>query len=340
MRSIALLLNAVAVINGKHVDSEKVDSAVEPESSGKEHKVELHPVEVPGNTTTSANEDAPAPENLTDSVPSNSTSEEFDWHQYADGDRQDWKKYVMKPGSDSNQDWMKYANTGNQTGSESTDNNQDWMKYANAGGQSPSASTDNSTNWNNGQGDNYGEPFRTKTGGDFRYKAGRDSNSTSGSWEQYSAPYMGGNETQSDSSSGGQSSNWQQYMGGNGTQSDSSAGGQSFNWQQYMGGNQSDSSSGGQSFNWQQYMGGAPSGASAALPERSPSAGGYFELEVEGKDLNITTTFGLGQGQGSNTTASGLGGGGGQQASVTAKEGKLFLRGDFINKFADIVAAQ
>ena len=47
----------------------------------------------------------------------------------------------------------------------------------------------------------------------------------------------------------------------------------------------------------------------------------------------MTTTFGLGQGQ-SDTS----GGGGGEQTFLTSKEGRIFLRGNFLNKLQIVPA--
>jgi hypothetical protein len=102
-------------------------------------------------------------------------------------------------------------------------------------------------------------------------------------------------------------------------------------WQKYVGGGN------GGSMDWQKYMG--ASGASS-----QPQAGGYFEMEVSGKDLNVSTNFGLGQGHGgnsSNATTGGGGGGGGNQNSITAAEGRIFIRGQFLNQLVgkDVVPA-
>jgi hypothetical protein len=279
MRSIAFLLNAVAIVHCKH-QTHKGESQLTSEEPDKEHKVEMHPVN------------------------------------------------VTKPVKPSNE-----------------------------------------TNWNGGQGDNFGEPFRSQTGGDFRYKSGRtwggDDDSAQPSWSKYAAPYSSVNPDQpgkhkskdaspsdpvspggfnwqqfseqgdtknstSDSSSPG-GFNWQQYAQQGGDDSNSTRPG-GFDWKQYaqQGGNSSNSTSQG-GFNWQQYMG------SSSSSSDHPAAGGYYEMEIEGKDLNVTTTFGLGQG--SNVSAA-AGGGGGHQTYLTAKEGKLFFRGNFLNQFGNTVPAQ
>ena len=237
-----------------------------------------------------------------------------DWTQYKEGDRAAWKKYTEKP---------------KQNGTESGESS-DWMKFASPfmGG---SDNKSNSTEWNGGQGDGFGEPFRSKTGGDARYKTGRDWNSSSkGGWQQFAAPYSSVNPEEpgsSNKSGGGGSQDWQTYMspqsgGQGGAYGSQSGGGQ--DWNKYQSGAQ----------DWQKYMGG------------SGEAGGFFELEVSGKDLNVTTDFGLGQGHGGNTSNSSIsaggGGGGGNQNSITAKTGKIYIRGRFLNHLVsdqDVVPA-
>ena len=287
-----------------------------------------------------------------------------DWKKYTEGDPGNWTKYLSKPdgvnGGNDTFDWMKYAAPyiggmgSSNSSSNSSDPSSSWQSFAapymgGQTGQGPAQNT-STTQWNNGQGDGFGEPFRSQTGGDFRYKFGRG-NGTGGGWEKYAGSF-GNVSPQQPGTEGGQSG-----MGGMG-----SAGGQSggFDWQQYagkyMGGASSNGtteggqsgmggmgSAGGQSggFDWQQYagkyMGGADSTAkadSAAKAAPAPSAGGYFELNVTGKDLNVTTNFGLGQGGGGSNETGG-GGGGGNQNSITAKEGGIFIRGTFLNRLAD-----
>jgi hypothetical protein len=89
-------------------------------------------------------------------------------------------------------------------------------------------------------------------------------------------------------------------------------------------------------------MGGSANtgGAAASVPQ----SGGYFELEVSGTNLNVTTNFGLGQGHGGNasvTASGGGGGGGGNQNTITAKEGRIYIKGQFLNQMLgkDVVAA-
>ena len=336
-----------------------------------------------------------------------------DWKQYTEGNRSDWMKYMNKPGSNDQGsggqfDWMKYAGP--------------YMsQFAQQSKQEPESATDsestNSSSWNNGQGDGYGEPFRSQTGGDFRYKMGRQWNQTEGVWQQFAAPYSSVNPQQPGNSSEGSSTDWQKYMGGSGqggqdwqkymgqsgntSQGGSGQGGQDWqqymgqsgntsqgsqmdwqkyvggsggqgsqmDWQQYMGqsgstsqGSQMDwqkyvGGSGGQGsqMDWQKYMGGQSGNTSQGSQmdwqkymkpymggsdqreetQKTPQAGGYFELEVTGKDLNVTTNFGLGQGHGgnsSNITTGGGGGGGGNQNAITAREGKIFIRGQFLNQ--------
>jgi hypothetical protein len=245
---------------------------------------------------------------------------------------------------------MKYMNKpGGSNGSSDSQGQFDWMKYAGpymgqytGGSNSSSAdgSSDTSTEWNNGQGDGFGEPFRSKTGGDFRYKAGRDWNESQGGWQSFAAPYSSVNPSEPGSSTEGSKMDWQKYTGGSGSggQVGSSTQGSQMDWQKYTGG----SGSGGQ--DWQQYakpyMGGSASPATQPVPQ----SGGYFEMEVSGKDLNVSTSFGLGQGHGgnsSNTTTGGGGGGGGNQNAITAKEGRIFIRGQFLNQLMgkDVVPA-
>jgi hypothetical protein len=89
---------------------------------------------------------------------------------------------------------------------------------------------------------------------------------------------------------------------------------------------------------WQQYVSGNQQGTSDS--QAKASAGGYFEMEVTGSNLNVTTTFGLGQGRSTNSTNSPgvaevngeTGGGGGQQTTLTADEGRIFIRGSFLNR--------
>ena len=285
------------------------------------------------------------------------------WKQYTEGDRNDWHKYLSKPGSNGTDDgtqfdWMKYAapymnSNGSSTGNDSQNGSFDWQKYAGQymGGESANNST--STQWNNGQGDGFGEPFRSQTGGDFRYKAGRQwDNNTSGGgdggfdWQKFAAPYSNVNPSQpgtENQASGNNSSamDWHKYSsGGNGGD---------FDWHQYAdkymsggnGGQGGDQSSGN---DWQKYaapyMGGQSGGSAtdknpAAQVQTGAASGGYFEVEVSGTNLNVTTTFGLGQGKAANGTAdasSEAGGGGGQQTFMTADEGRIFLRGNFLNK--------
>jgi hypothetical protein len=266
--------------------------------------------------------------NTTDTNPANDPNVPG-WTQYTQGDRADWMKYMNRPGDENSSD--------------SANGQFDWMKYAapymnqfNAGSGSDSAkgATTNSSSWNNGQGDSFGEPFRSQTGGDYRYKMGRDWNqSSSGGWQQFAAPYSDVNPSQpgQDASADGSSDmggngnmDYQKYMGGTG-------GG---DWQQYMGGN-----GGG---DWHKYMGGSANtgGAAASVPQ----SGGYFELEVSGTNLNVTTNFGLGQGHGGNasvTASGGGGGGGGNQNTITAKEGRIYIKGQFLNQMLgkDVVAA-
>ena len=248
-----------------------------------------------------------------------------DWKKYTEGDPGNWTKYLSKPdgvnGGNDTFDWMKYAAPyiggmgSSNSSSNSSDPSSSWQSFAapymgGQTGQGPAQNT-STTQWNNGQGDGFGEPFRSQTGGDFRYKFGRG-NGTGGGWEKYAGSF-GNVSPQQPGTEGGQSG-----MGGMG-----SAGGQSggFDWQQYAG----------------KYMGGADSTAkadSAAKAAPAPSAGGYFELNVTGKDLNVTTNFGLGQGGGGSNETGG-GGGGGNQNSITAKEGGIFIRGTFLNRLAD-----
>ena len=287
MRCSAIIaINAIVLIHGKRVNDllPKTETNKKNESgdSGKhrEHQVETS---VGGKQTDSASKSVP------------------DWTQYTGGNRSDWEKYMRKPGenaTDNSQDWMKYAGT-----------------YMGSSGNGTGNTSGNSTEWNNGQGDGYGEPFRTKTGGDFRYKSGREWNTSSGGWEQFAAPYSSVNPEQPGGSKSSNKSedqspqDWQKYMGGSGDQY----------WKKYM------DHSGGQ--DWNKYIG-ESGGAS--------STGGFFEIQVSGKELNVTTDFGLGQGKGSNGTGStnssmGSGGGGGNQNSITAKQGKIFIRGRFLN---------
>ena len=288
------------------------------------------------------------------------------WQQYTEGDRNDWHKYLSKPGSNGTDDgtqfdWMKYAApymnmSGSNTSDNSTGGSFDWQQFAGKymGGGSGDNST--STQWNNGQGDGFGEPFRSQTGGDFRYKAGRQwDNSTSGGdggfdWQKFAAPYSNvnpsqpGTETQASNSS---AMDWHKY-----TSSGGNTGGGDFDWHQYAdkymsggnGGQGSQQSSGNN--DWQKYaapyMGGESSSSSssgqnpAAQIQAGPASGGYFEVEVSGTNLNVTTTFGLGQGRAANGTSNDssaeAGGGGGQQTFMTADEGRIFLRGNFLNK--------
>jgi hypothetical protein len=268
-----------------------------------------------------------------------------EWTQYTEGDRADWMKYMNKPGStgqgsDGQFDWMQYAGP--------------YMsQYTNPHNNASSAASANgNTSWNNGQGDGFGEPFRSQTGGDFRYKIGREWNKTDDGWQKFAAPYSGVNPQQPGGN--GTDMDWQKYMGGSqgqGGQMDwkeymgggkqGGDGGQ-IDWKKYMGGG-GQSGSGGQ-MDWQQYAKPYMGGGSSNENSPQPQAGGYFELEVSGKDLNVTTNFGLGQGHGgntSNTTTGGGGGGGGNQNAITAKEGRIFIRGQFLNQLMgkDVVPA-
>ena len=353
-----ILLNALAVIStnaNAELSRHYVASAHHTSSN---HTYEENHVDVTESTNVTAT-------NVT------STNATQDWTQYTQGDRADWTKYMQKPGS--------------QGGSE--DGQFDWMKFAGPYmGQSTQGSSGNrSAAWNNGQGDGFGEPFRTQTGGDFRYKAGRDGNSShGGGWEQYAAPYGNVNPQQPGSTgqsnqTGGSQMDWQQYMGGSGNGSQSGQGSQ-MDWKQYMGGSGNGSQSAqGSQMDWKQYMGGSgggngdwskymsggangggndwqqyipgsagtatPGTGGAAIPGSTvPQAGGFFEMEVSGKDLNVSTNFGLGQGHGGNSSDSasaGAGGGGGNQNSITAKEGRIFIRGQFLNQMVgkDVVPA-
>lgn len=177
-----------------------------------------------------------------------------DWTKYTEGDTADWKKYIDKPGSNGTSsggqfDWMQYAGP-----------------YLNSFGGSkvdsePAAPTEgNATaNWNNGQGDGFGEPFRSQTGGDYRYKFGREwNNNTQGGWQQFAAPYNNVNPQQpgkraSSSDQGGQ--DWQKYMGGN----QASGGG---DYSKYMGGSQGNS-------DWSKYIPGNQATGSTPAPATS-----------------------------------------------------------------------
>ena len=289
------------------------------------------------------------------------------WKHYTEGDRNDWHKYLSKPGSngtdDGNQfDWMKYAApymnfNGSNTGNSSEAGSFDWQKFAGQYMGDESANNSTSTQWNNGQGDGFGEPFRSQTGGDFRYKAGRQwDNSTSGGdggfdWQRFAAPYSNvnpsqpGTDTQASHNDSSSAMDWHKYTsGGNGSGGD-------FDWHQYAdkymsggnGGEGSQQSSGNN--DWQKYaapyMGGQSSGSTssgenpASQVQTGAASGGYFEVEVSGTNLNVTTTFGLGQGRAANGTSDAsaeAGGGGGQQTFMTADEGRIFLRGNFLNK--------
>ena len=330
--SSLLFLNVFVVISqakDKQVDSTPVlkgkHEATEDSSPEHEHK---HKHKHESESTSEQKPDVPSTDDEAESnVP--------DWTQYTQGERSDWMKYMNKPGGENGSDsqgqfdWMKYAGPymSQYTGGSNTTS-------------APATSADNKTEWNNGQGDGFGEPFRSQTGGDFRYKAGRDWNQSQGGWQSFAAPYSSVNPSQpgssADSSSQGSQMDWQKYMGSSG-----SGGSGSQDWQKYMGGS---GSGGSGSQDWQQYakpyMGGSESPATPPVPQ----AGGYFEIEVSGKDLNVSTSFGLGQGHGgnsSNTTTGGGGGGGGNQNAITAKEGRIFIRGQFLNQLMgkDVVPA-
>ena len=310
-----------------------------------------------------------APES-TNSTNTTESDEVPDWTQYTEGDRADWMKYMNKPGS----------------GGQGSDGQFDWMKFAGPymnqytqpqGGNEPSSNESTNASWNNGQGDGFGEPFRSQTGGDFRYKMGREWNQSQGGWQQYAAAYNSVNPQQpgNDGSpqgtpaSQGGNMDWQKYTGG--SQGQGGKGG-NMDWQKYMGGSQggvggnmdwqkymgqgqggqgnmdwqkyTSGSQGQGNMDWQKYMGQGQGGQVGPQPGNednkvdpsvktsNPQSGGYFELEVSGKDLNVTTNFGLGQGHGGNSTkeaTGGGGGGGGNQNSITAKEGRIFIRGQF-----------
>ena len=292
------------------------------------------------------------------------------WNQYTEGERSDWHKYLSKPGSNGTDDgtqfdWMKYAApymnfNGSDSNNASTDSSFDWQKFSGQYMGNQGASNTSSPQWNNGQGDGFGEPFRSQTGGDFRYKAGRqwgndtDKGSSDGfDWQQFAAPYSNVNPSQpgtSDNTSASSDMDWHKYMSGGGGNAGS---GGDFDWHQYAdkymsggngGANNNQQSSGG---DWQQYaspyMGGGQSPSTigdknpASQVQSGPASGGYFEVEVSGTNLNVTTTFGLGQGRAANGTSAAsssgeTGGGGGQQTFMTAEQGRIFLRGNFLNK--------
>lgn len=252
-----------------------------------------------------------------------------DWAQKTDGDRADWKKYANRPGNNGKSsggqfDWMQYgAPHMNSLGGNKVDSE-------------PGAPIEGkaTANWNNGQGDGYGEPIRSQTGGDFRYKFGREwNNNTLGGWQQFAAPYNSVNPQQpgegaSSVDQGGK--DWQEYMGGN------QAGGGG-DHSKYMEGSQGNG-------DWSKYIPGNKATGSTPGPATS---GGYFEIEVSGKNLNVSTNFGLGQGRGGNSpdasandsTSTGGGGGGGNQNTITAKEGRIFIQGQFLSQLDRVVPA-
>jgi hypothetical protein len=259
--------------------------------------------------------------------------DKFDWHQFA-------SPYMSgnTSSNDSNNDWTKYLKSPSGENSSSFD----WQEYAGPYMAQSSSTGGNSSGakWNNGQGDGFGEPFRSQTGGDFRYKSGRDWNdSQTGGWQQFAAPYNSVNPQEPGSeSTGNDTQGWSQY-GGNQQGN--------FDWQKfaspYMGGS---SGSTGQSSDfssdWNKYAGSFMGVGPQQPPNNSASAGGYFELEVSGKNLNVTTNFGLGQGRGgimSTNSSGGGGGGGGNQNTITADEGRIFLRGNFLNELGKVVPA-
>ena len=305
-----LAVNAIIIINAKHMEKP------EPIPVKSEAEKLVDPSDHFKAPIKSKEEDSNA-----DTVP--------DWTQYSEGNRSDWKKYMERPKANKSKD-----STGGQG---------DWMRFADSYMGSSTNTSDNtssnSTEWNDGQGDGYGEPFRSKTGGDFRYKSGRAWNSSEGGWQQFAAPYSSVKPEQPGTDknlgqSGGGNQDWNKYMG--------QSGGENQDWNKYMGqsggGNQDWNKylgqSGGGNQDWNKYM-----GQSGSAPS---SSGGFFEMVVSGKDLNVTTDFGLGQGRGVNVTnaTGGGGGGGGNQNSITAKEGKIYIRGRFMNELSsDIVPA-
>ena len=348
----AILLNAVPLIfAAKHHGEEPVVNTAETTSTsgdlktlskGDKREIES-PDHMPRKKETEPQKDHKEPQDVEKSTSVDGSSSP--WKQYTEGSRDDWMKYLSKPGSNGTDDgtqfdWMKYAapymNTNGSNSNDSSDSGSsfNWQQFSGQymGGNSGDNTT--STQWNNGQGDGFGEPFRSQTGGDFRYKAGRDwGNSTTGGgdqggfdWHQFAAPYSNVNPSQP------------------GTQNQSSGG--DFDWHQYAGQYMSGGGQGGQSSgDWQKYaapyMGGQTVGGTdknpAAQVPAGPASGGYFEVEVSGTNLNVTTTFGLGQGRAANGTSDSsttgeAGGGGGQQTFMTADEGRIFLRGNFLNK--------
>jgi hypothetical protein len=329
-----VLLNAFALIAGRK-EAEPVTEPVH-HSNNPEHERTKAPEKThPYKESTHASADGPTTE-----VSTTQGRKVPDWTQYTQGDRADWTKYMNKPeddgqGADGQFDWMKFAGPYMS---------QYTQQGNNTDARAPSNATGNGT-WNNGQGDGFGEPFRSQTGGDFRYKSGREWNQSEGSWQQFAAPYSAVNPqaagSQGNQGSQGGNMDWQKYVGGSGGDSGSSQG--SMDWQKYAGGGSGGSQG---NMDWQKYMGGseAGNGNKATEAQQPPQSGGYFELEASGKDLNVTTNFGLGQGHGGNATNNGSGGGGGgggNQNSITAKEGRIFIRGQFLNQLMgkDVVLA-
>ena len=156
-----------------------------------------------------------------------------------------------------------------------------------------------SNDWNpGGQGEGFGEPARSKTGGAFRYVAGRGRDDSK-DWqsEQKSAAQ--------ESPEGGPQS--------------------SFDWQKYAG----------ESFDWHKYAGsgdGEDTGSETTESQSPPVARTEQRLEfnvtVTGRDVEVVSSFGVGGGRGGGEEE-GQGGGGGGQHRLRLKQGRVEIMGGF-----------
>ena len=176
--------------------------------------------------------------------------------------------------------------------------------------------------WNpGGQGEGFGEPARSKTGGDFRYTAGRGRDDS----KDWQTSYAG-----SHSPTQGASQDTPHNPPQSPPQSSPDSPSQSFDWQKYAG----------QTFDWHKYAGGQGGGERAGeggagvsdeksqSPESTTEQRLMFNVTVTGRDVEVVSSFGVGGGRG-GADEEGQGGGGGGQHRLRLKRGRVEFRGGF-----------
>ena len=172
----------------------------------------------------------------------------------------------------------------------------------------PTKQPEQVNSWNpGGQGEGFGEPQRSETGGYFRYMAGRGKDD-SHDWQSGQGKGQGG------PSQGGQSQGQ----------------GADFDWKQYAGGYGA--------------TGGSQTAPQDKRERGSTEQALLFNVTVTGRDIEVTSSFGLGGGRGDGQSAatgpeagtgagagsgSGSGGGGGGQHTIRLRRGSVTLSGGF-----------